>query len=68
MSAYSTALEHKRVPRDVGNTLGLDGLPRGLANVSSSLLEIVGRDLPGPVGLDGLFDLTEFTYEESIYA
>lgn len=52
---------HRRIPRDEVNTTLLEAGPAGLTNIGSRLNELIGRDLAGPVGLDGLLHLTVTT-------
>jgi hypothetical protein len=50
-------------PGDEIDTLGLDRGPAGLLDLGSNLGELIGGDLAGPVGLDGLLNLTVGTYD-----
>ena len=43
------------------DALALERLPVALADVGSSVGELVGRELVGPVGLNSLLDLTVST-------
>jgi len=45
-------------PGDEVDALILDAGPRGLLDISSDLGKLIGGDFAGPVGLDGLLDLT----------
>jgi len=51
-----------RLPGDGINALGLDACPAGLLHLCGSFCEIISRDLSGPVGFDGFFDLTVGTW------
>jgi hypothetical protein len=45
-------------PWDVVYTFGFDTGPAGILNLSSSLGQIISRDLSSPIGFDSLFDFT----------
>jgi hypothetical protein len=45
-------------PWDVVYAFGFDVIPAGTLDVSSSLGQIISRDLSSPIGFDSLFDFT----------
>jgi hypothetical protein len=53
-------LLHSR--RDRVDTLALDALPSLLLDILGNSLQVLGRGLEGPVGLDGLFDFSVGTW------
>jgi hypothetical protein len=56
--AVSISIRVWIVPWDVVYTFGIDTGPAGTLNLSSSLGQIISRDLSSPISFDSLFDFT----------